>query len=239
MKRTPSTMLQHAKKVTLFDDVVLQVQNLIHEGSLRPGDRLPPERELALQLGVSRNTLREALKALKLIGVLEVSQGGGTFVNESLNSNLFASSTKFMSLVETTEILNLVEARKAIESATTFYAAERADLSDMDKMEKFMILTKDNYKDTELFTKYDSQFHLQIATASKNPFLVNLLKAIREPLLREMVKTHLSLPPFTAVQDHANIFNFIKAKDSKRSAEAMNLHLEKIEAIVRASFQGK
>jgi GntR family transcriptional repressor for pyruvate dehydrogenase complex len=232
-------MLKHAKKVTLFDDVVLQMQTLIQEGSLKPGYRLPPERELALQLGVSRNTLREALKALKLIGVLEVSQGGGTFVNENLNSNLVASSIKFISLVEAAEIINLVEARKTIESATAFYAAERADLSDLDKMEKFMVLTKENYEDTELFTKYDSQFHLQIATASKNPFLLNLLKAIREPLLREMVKTHLSLPPFTAVQDHANIFSAIKAKDSKRSAEAMNLHLEKIEAIVRASFQGK
>jgi GntR family transcriptional repressor for pyruvate dehydrogenase complex len=232
-------MLQHAKRVTLFDDVVLQVQNLIQNGSLRPGDRLPSERELAIQLGVSRNTLREALKALKLIGVLKVAQGGGTFVNENLNSNLVASITKFISLVEITEILNLLEARKTIEEATAFYAAERADSQDIDKMKKLTILMKDNYENVELFTRYDAQFHLQIAIASKNPFLLNLLKAIREPLLREMVKTHLSMPPFTAVQDHANIFNFIKAKDSKRSAEAMNLHLEKIEAIVRASFEKK
>jgi GntR family transcriptional repressor for pyruvate dehydrogenase complex len=228
-------MLQQAKKVTLFDDVVLQVQNLIQNGSLRPGDRLPPERELALQVGVSRNTLREALKALKLIGVLKVSQGGGTFINENLNSKIVASSTKFISLVETTEILNLLEARKIIESATAFYAAERADSQDISKMEKFMVLQKDNYEDTELFTRYDSQFHLQIAIASKNPFLLNLLKAIREPLLREMVKTHLSMPNFTALKDHESIFDFIKGKDAKRSAEAMNVHLEKIEEIVRVS----
>jgi GntR family transcriptional repressor for pyruvate dehydrogenase complex len=228
-------MLQHAKRVTLFDDVVLQVQNLIQEGSLRPGDRLPSERELAIQLGVSRNTLREALKALKLIGVLKVAQGGGTFVNENLNSNLVASITKFISLVEITEILNLLEARKTIEEATAFYAAERADSQDIDKMKKLIILMKDNYENVELFTKYDAQFHLQIACASKNPFLINLLKAIREPLLREMVKTRLGMPHFTALQDHEQILNFIRDKNAKASAEAMNFHLKKIEETVRIS----
>jgi GntR family transcriptional repressor for pyruvate dehydrogenase complex len=223
-------MLQHAKRVTLFDDVVLQVQNLIQEGSLRPGDRLPSERELAIQLGVSRNTLREALKALKLIGVLKVAQGGGTFVNENLNSNLVASITKFISLVEITEILNLLEARKTIEEATAFYAAERADSQDIDKMKKLIILMKDNYENVELFTKYDAQFHLQIACASKNPFLINLLKAIREPLLREMVKTRLGMPHFTALQDHEQILNFIRDKNA-----AMNFHLKKIEETVRIS----
>jgi GntR family transcriptional repressor for pyruvate dehydrogenase complex len=227
-------MLRQANKLTLFDDVVLQIQQLIQDGQLRPGDRLPPERELASQLGISRNTLRESLKALNLLGVLKVQQGGGTYINKDLNNQLISSSLKFLSILEITEILNLLEARKALEVASAFAAAERAKPKDIHTLQKLMKYMKDNAADATLCSKCDLDFHLAIAKASENSFLIELTKAIREPLLRVMEKTiHLDKLLSSAVSNHEAILAAIVKKDSLMAEKMMRIHLEKIEEDIR------
>lgn len=227
-------MLRQATKLTLFDDVIKQIQYLILEGKLKPGDKLPPERELAQELGVSRNTLREALKALTLVGVLEVRQGGGTFISSDINTKLISTSFKFISITETKEIIALLEARKALEVATAYAAAERAEPQNIAELKKLVQLMRDNLNDIEKCSQYDVDFHLAISKASKNPYLITLQQAIRQPLFRAMQKTILLKKTLeSALQYHEELLQAISNKDPRHAEDAMRRHLEKVEEDVK------
>jgi GntR family transcriptional repressor for pyruvate dehydrogenase complex len=231
-------MLEPASKVTLFDDVILQIQRLIQNGDLKPGDQLPSERDLARQLGVSRNTLREALKALKLVGVLEMHQGGGTFINEDINERLIASSFRFLALSEVQEILDLLEARKALEVATTYVAAKKAGKEEIEALEQSVDAMRRNINDLALCSQFDLEFHSIISVASQNVFLIELQKGIRDPLLRAMKKTmHLDKTVRRALEYHEEILTAIKNREPDLAKDAMRRHLISVEKDLKKMAQ--
>ena len=222
-------ILDEVKKQTLFDDIVSQIQQLIQSGKLKPGDQFPSERELSKQLNVSRNTLREVLKALKLLGVIETKQGNGTFINENLNAKLISTPFEFMSVTETNEILDLLEAREAIETASAAIAAKRATDNDIALIKKNLQLMKDNFNNVELCSEYDVEFHFSICQASKNTTLIDLLKAIHGPLLRAMKRTYeYKNSLMRAVVYHERILEAIINKEAQKASEAMREHLQEI-----------
>ncbi len=227
-------MLRKAKKVTLYDDIVGQIEQLIRDGRFRPGDKLPPERELAEQLGISRNTLREALKALDLMGVLEAVQGGGSYVSKDLNTRLINSSFRFMSLNEDKEIFDLLEARRILESANAYSAAKNATPELIEALRKDLEAMKENIDRTEITSKYDSDFHLRIAEASGNLFLNELTKVLRTPLMKLMLRTTYikDLMPHT-IEFHEKIILALESRDPEMAEKYMREHLAKIESEIK------
>ena len=221
-------------KVTLYDDVLGRIRQLIQNGELKPGDKLPPERELAAQFGVSRNTLRESLKALSLIGMLDARQGGGNYISKDMNLQLISSSLKFVSVQELHEILNLLETRRALESATAYAAAKNATPRLIVNLRESTEELCKCIADPELSARYDAQFHMLIAEASGNPFLNELVKALKEPLMRVMEKTTAiyNLRPYTVIYHEALVDSMAK-KDPETARRMMCEHLLKTEEEVK------
>jgi len=233
-------MLRQASKVTLYDDVIAQLREVISDGSLRPGDKLPPERQLASQLGVSRATLREALKGLSLMGVIQIKQGEGTFIREDINARLISQPLRFLPPSESDLMLELLETRQAIEPMAAKLAAERAEEKDMCEMREALEEMKSHLSltDTSRTSASDLAFHLTICKASKNSIIYQVERSIQKMLLNTM-KTTIFIPSAvgTAMAYHERILAAILNHDSDEAFAATLEHLEKVSYNVRESTQ--
>ncbi len=178
----------------LSDDIVERLEAMILEGSLKAGERLPPERALAEQFGVSRPSLREAIQKLAARGLLASRQGGGTYVVESLGSTF---SDPLLRLLETSSEAqrDLLEFRHTLEGACAFYAAQRATPVDHERLREAFERLQHCY-DAPLpgggaeEGLADACFHLAIAEASHNAVLLHTIKGLFD-LLRGNVVTNI------------------------------------------------
>lgn len=229
-------MLREANKVTLYDDIASQLGALISSGKLKPGDRLPPERELAAQLGVSRPTLREVLKGMSLMGILDIKHGGGIFVRKDLSTSLLTEPLRFLSQEQKGSIVQLLEARQAVEVAAARLAAQRADESDIKKMRAELQAMNENLADVEEVSKHDLEFHLAICRASKNPMLFQF-ENIAQTLLYAAMKTTILIPNAlrVAMEYHERILQAIENRDALLAETLLKEHLEALRAQVEAS----
>lgn len=130
-------MLKPVKKRTLSEEIIEQFKQQILSGSWKPGDKLPPERELSESLGVSRTSVREAISALTAMGLVEVRVGEGTFLASDI-APLYKGDISSKFLVKRSSLLEVVEARKIIETQLACLAAGRATREDLNKMEKIL-----------------------------------------------------------------------------------------------------
>src|SRR4030043_1861683 len=128
-------MFNSIKHTKISEDIANQIKRLIIDGELKPGDQLPPERELIKQLGVSRPSLREALNSLVSMGFLEVRQAKRTFV-KSVTSKLIEDPLSLLIKADTHKIFDLIEVRKAIETWAAYHAAQVATKEDIKELEK-------------------------------------------------------------------------------------------------------
>src|SRR5207237_9966410 len=168
---------------SVTDDAIDKIRELIVSGAWGPGDRLPKESELAAQLGLSRNSLREAVRALSQLRVLEVKQGDGTYVS-SLEPGLLLESTHFISqlLLGETEI-ELYEVRRILEAAVAALAAGRIDVQE--KVELAQILERmGEAKNVEELVESDVAFHAVVARAAGNAVLTSLLASLAPRTMR-------------------------------------------------------
>jgi GntR family transcriptional repressor for pyruvate dehydrogenase complex len=217
------------EKKKVFEDIAILIRDLIEAGTLKPGDQLPPERELADKLGVSRTSVREAIRALEIIGEVETRVGisGGTFIREiSLNHALGV----FLTLAKRTKqhVSDVVEVRLILETRTAWYAAQRRTEEDLIKIREAVNQMRTEIQSGEIGMKADHAFHLAVAKAAGNEFLYGLL-SVMEDLVEETRLQSLSLPgiPEEAVSDHELIVSAIRDRDSPRAEAAMRTHLVK------------
>lgn len=175
----------------LSDDIVERLEALILEGSLKSGERLPPERALAEQFGVSRPSLREAIQKLVARGLLVSRQGGGTYVAESLGSTF---SDPLLQLLETSEEAqrDLLEFRHTLEGACAYYAAQRATPMDHQRLREAFAALQACYAQPPASDRAeeglaDARFHLAIAEASHNAVLLHTIKGLFDLLKRNVV----------------------------------------------------
>ncbi|MGQ9676412.1 MAG: FadR/GntR family transcriptional regulator [Chloroflexota bacterium] len=221
------------KSNRVYEEVVLQMKKFIAEGRLAPGERLPPERELAERFGVGRNSIREAIRQLELLGLVEVRQGEGTFITEATIENIVTplSSILLHSAARRNEVLDF---RKLLEPGIAGLAATRATPENIAKIEALLHQFEDFHASPEsplsLAMELDTQFHYAIAEASQNGLIswvldavMGLLRDFRQQLLEEIFRSSSS------VEAHQAIFHAIKARDSHLAYEAMKRHLEYLE----------
>ncbi len=222
----------------LYQQVAEQIAGLIEGGLYRPGDRLPAERELAQQLGVSRPTVREAMIALELMNLIEVRTGAGIFVLDS-------RSPAPVTLIETNDpgpsAFELIEARRVIEGETAAIAAEVHNGNDLaglwaaiEKMEADIESGNQSVSNRE---DGDFLFHSRIAAISRNSFLISIVDQLwagkRHPLFEGVAAlAHLRQNARRALGDHKMIYDNIKSRDAEKARAAMQNHLDQVRDVL-------
>ena len=218
-----------AKKI--YEEVVEQIRQLMENGSLKPGDKLLSERELAEKLQVSRASVREALRALEMMGFVEIKVGGGTFIKETSGDDIIQPLAMFLS-IEKGSFFEIYEIRKIFEIAAAHLAAQRATPGDLAKIEENLermkaAMTED---DSEGGEGSDSAFHFSIAEATQNGWLVRLLNTIADSFNRSIsiARRQLYLTAGHAqilIEQHIRIYEAIRDKNPGLAQRAMLAHL--------------
>lgn len=210
----------------LYEQIVAQIEGLILNGELRPGDKLPAERELAEQFGVSRTAIREAMKALSQSGLVVIQPGRGTFVTDSTSMVVRHSIDMLVRVSNETGIKDLIEIREILEPEIAALAAVRASSEDIQSMEDAVKAMDRAMDDPDTFIEADLDFHLALAQGSNNVLIPALIDALVE-LLREhrtraaSVKGGLERGQL----HHKIILDAIKMNDADAARESMRAHL--------------
>ena len=210
-----------------FEEVASQIREQLTKGALKPGDRLPSERELAEQFGLSRNTVREALRSLEMSGILEFRKGatGGAFVREGHSETVISGfSDLFRMGVITPE--DLIEARRIVGVEVTRLACQRATEADLLALEQNVDASEaamdagENSRRVEI----NLAFHALLARAAKNPVLVILVDALIEvqsKLLQVLVPTSNS----KVILSRRRLLKHLRARDEEAAVREMQIHL--------------
>ena len=207
-----------------------RIRSLVLSGQLKPGDSLPPERTLASQLGVSRSSLREAIRALTIMNVLETHHGSGTFVT-SMDPSLLVEPIEFMFDTPGSTMLHLFETRQVIEANAARLAALRITDAELDNIDRMLGEAELHQDDPMAFLARDFDIHDAIIQASKNPIFIKIASSIAR-LSRESRKRTTFLPTVRshAHEDHKILATHLRAHDPQAAQEAMERHLEAVKS---------
>ena len=226
-----SSEIQPIRKKSISDEIVDQLVDLISRKMLKPGERLPPERDLCRQFSVGRTTLREALRSLATLGIVEGRVGEGTFISEDSSRHL-EKSLQWGLLLDERGVEDLIETRLMLECQTAEAAAQRATPEDIAVIHSTVEDLEKSMDDQERFLETDLSFHLAIARASGNRILANLLSQIRNYLHQWIVQ---SLDDLTSpegerrarlsLEEHHTILAAIETRDPETARESMRIHI--------------
>ena len=228
-------LIEPVKRSRIYEHIVEQIRALIREGRWAPGDQIPPERELAERFRVSRTSVREALRALEMQGVIDSRQGGGTFVRtadtEALVPPLAAAILRGRQ-----ELAEVLEVRELIEPGIARSAAQRASSEHVAQLEALLERQRVCIAEGRSFVDEDTAFHYTLAQAADNHILLRLHNLILD-LLRESRQSYLHVPdrPQLSLRGHEAILNAIKAHDPQAAYDASLEHITLVrDGILRA-----
>jgi GntR family transcriptional regulator, transcriptional repressor for pyruvate dehydrogenase complex len=215
----------------LSDQVARQLEALVITNVIKPGEKLPSERELCELLGVSRTVVREAVRALVVKGLLDVRRGGGTIVR-SPDPRLVSEMMTMMLRSGSGDVAfpHVHEVRRLLEVEIAALAAERRDEDDLARIEAQLRLMVEHEHDPERWAEADVAFHSAVAVATHNPLYPVLLGSIADMLI-EVRRTGVRLAdtPQKAYEHHQAIYDRIKAQDRLGARKAMQDHLRESE----------
>jgi GntR family transcriptional regulator, transcriptional repressor for pyruvate dehydrogenase complex len=222
-------MYKIVRSSRLYEQIVQQVEESIHKGGMKPGDQLPPERELAQQFGVSRTAVREAVKALREKGLVEAYHGRGTFITDGTSYSMRQSLDRMLKVGQGEGSGFLAEVREILEPEIAAMAATRSDAEDLASMREQVGIMDQARKDPDAFIEADLDFHLALAEAAANPIILSLIDSI-VGLLREqrMGIFQVEGGPDRGQYHHKRILEAIVHKDPVGAREAMKAHLRQV-----------
>jgi GntR family transcriptional repressor for pyruvate dehydrogenase complex len=219
----------------LADAIVRQLEEMVMEGALKPGDRLLPERQLAEQLGVSRPSLREAIQRLTARGMLTSRQGGGTYVTAQLET---AFSNPWQELMQQHPALqeDVLEFRRILEGSAASFAAQRATDADRERLAKLMANLEAAYEGEDLAAQAhaDVAFHQGVAEASHNVLFSHLITSLLSMLdthVHDNIEHMFSVKPVSSelMAQHRAIWQAIDARDPNAARQAAEAHIDFVE----------
>lgn len=225
-------MLKAVKKTRVSDEIVDQIYQLVREGTLKPGDRLPAERDLALQLNVSRASVREAMRLLDTKGLVVIRPGAGTFITED---TVEAIVQAFSSLLEDDAgaARDVFEMRLLLEPQVVSLAAERATETDIRGMHEILDAQEVDIASGGTGVEFDTEFHFAIAQATKNTAFIAVTQAVSDILSQSREMSLLS-PERSRLsfQSHKQILAAIEKRQPEAAKQAMHLHIADIDRAV-------
>lgn len=231
-------ILEPVKKIRLYESIVKQIQKLISSGTLKPGQKLPPERELAEELGVSRTSIREALRALEMMGYLEsrVGVGGGTYIKEVTFSNIISPFSQTL-LQNDAFIVELLEVRLVLEIEVVRLAAMRRDEEDLKKLQDAIDQMEAEIERGETGLAGDNAFHQILADASDNRVLQEFVRMCGD-LLEVEREEHLRTrkqEPTRALKQHKAILKAVREQNTEEAQGLMEDHILKVSEVIKSN----
>lgn len=217
------------EKDVLPKRIATRLLSLIKEKHLRPGDKLPPERELAGMMQVSRPSLREALQALAIMNIIEIRQGDGTYVT-SLEPGLLIEPLNFVFALDDSTLLELFEARKIVEVGLVGLAAQRITAEEMADLECCLAKSLQSADDPDAFLLADLELHKKIGLAARNPIMQRFMDSISQlGRVSRARTTHIPGLTQQSAEDHRAIVAALKNHDVEAARQAMLQHLDSVE----------
>ena len=223
--------------MALTDEAIDKIKEMITSGRLRPGEKLPREADLAAELGLSRNSLREAVKALSLINVLDVRQGDGTYATSLAPSLLLEALSFMVDFHRDDTVLEFLEVRRILEPAATALAALR--MSEDGRKELGEILeAADVNSPIEDFVAADLEFHRKIALGAGNSVLASLVDNMSVPTRRARLWRGVTEPraPERTLAEHTAIYHAIMSRDADLARSSAIVHIAGIESWLRTAL---
>jgi GntR family transcriptional repressor for pyruvate dehydrogenase complex len=223
--------------VAVTDEAIEKIKGMIVAGDLRPGDKLPREADLAERLGLSRNSLREAVKALSLIRVLDVRQGDGTYVT-SLAPGLLLDALSFVvDFHRDDTVLEFLEVRRVLEPAATALAAQRMTDEEVGELRAVLAELGDE-PDVDALVANDLEFHRRIAAGSGNGVLCSLIDSLSGPTTRARIWRGLTQEGAVAKtrEQHAAIVDAIAARQPELARSWATVHIAGVEDWLRRAL---
>ncbi|AKZ54766.1 putative GntR-family transcriptional regulator [Streptomyces ambofaciens ATCC 23877] len=223
--------------MAVTDEAIEKIKDMIVSGALRPGDRLPRESELAAALGLSRNSLREAVRALSLIRILDVRQGDGTYVT-SLDPQLLLEALSFVvDFHRDDTVLEFLAVRRMLEPAATALAAARISERELDALAARLDALGTEPSVEELVA-CDLEFHRSIAGASGNSVLCSLLDGLSGPTTRARVWRGLTQEDAVGrtLHEHRAILAALRDRDAEAARSWATVHIASVEQWLRSSL---
>jgi GntR family transcriptional repressor for pyruvate dehydrogenase complex len=213
----------------LYEQIVQQIEESVLNGSLKPGDQLPAERELAQRLGVSRTAVREAVKALREKGLVEAYSGRGTFITDGTTHAARQSFDLMVKIGQQEGSSHLAELRSILEPGIAAIAAVRIEEEHLAAMREAVAVMDGSQKDPEAYIEADLDFHLALAEAAANPLILSLIDSI-VGLLREQRLKIFSIEggPQRGQLHHKRIMEAMERRDPEMARAAMAAHLEQV-----------
>ncbi len=222
--------MKKPQRISLVEQVTKEIEALVQRGYWQVGEKIPPEKELMEKFDISRNTLREALRALAHVGLLETRQGSGTFVTSS--SMFGAVVTKH---VEHSSLLQIIEVRLALESEAAYLAAQRRTKEEMAKMEHYIndCETAFHQNDLNMFLKADVALHQAIVEASHNSLLIDLYATLNDSLYYSIDRNIEDLNQNTKEQHiHHQLFLAIKNQQAEKASNLVKKYLSDMKKVL-------
>jgi GntR family transcriptional regulator, transcriptional repressor for pyruvate dehydrogenase complex len=217
-------MFKEAKQNRIFQDVVEQIQDAILKGKLKPGDKLPPEREMREMFRSSRGTIREALRILEQKGLINIKTGvsGGAVVN-ALNTNQISESLDLLIRYQRVSLRDLAEFREGVEGLVAGLAAERATNNDIDRLEQLLVEAESHLEHGishwDEFIKVDNNLHLALAQIAGNPIYESILKTVYENI-RLYFSRFLPKKDELLRENYKDIWEIVGAVKNREAAKA-------------------
>ena len=216
--------------MTVTDEAIAEIKRMILSGEAGPGEKLPKEQELASRLGLSRSSLREAVRALTLMGVLDVRQGDGTYVT-SLDPHLLIDSVGLVvELSQERTVLELLEVRRLIEPGATALGAARINDAGIEKL-RACLERMEAAPDPQTLVEADDEFHETIVAAAGNQTLSSLVRALSSRTMRARAWRALADEGVVEVTKlgHRNIYRAVEDRDPDLARAAATTHISEVE----------
>ena len=223
--------------MAVTDEAIDQLKEMIISGRLRPGDRLPREADLASDLGVSRNSLREAVRALSLVRVLDVRQGAGTYVT-SLEPALLMDALAFVvEFQRDSQVLHYLEVRRVLEPAAAAMAARRITAAEAADLRRHAVEAVPGLPVEDL-VRNDLEFHRRIASIAGNPVLAALIESVTGPTTRARVWRGLTQDDAhrRTLAEHLGIVDALERHEPEIASARSLVHVSAVEDWLRQSL---
>ncbi|MEW2285829.1 FadR/GntR family transcriptional regulator [Streptomyces sp. NPDC047841] len=223
--------------MAVTDEAIEKIKGMIVSGALRPGDRLPKESELAAGLGLSRNSLREAVRALSLIRILDVRQGDGTYVT-SLDPQLLLEAMSFVvDFHRDDTVLEFLAVRRILEPAATALAAPRIDAGRLDALEA-QLDALGAEPSVEQLVAADLEFHRGIVQSAGNSVLCSLLDGLSGPTTRARIWRGLTQEDAVGrtLREHRAILGALRDRDAEAARSWATVHIASVEQWLRSTL---
>ena len=220
------------RRTSLSDKIIEQIIDLISRNVLQPGERLPSEKDLCKRFGVGRATLREALRSLAVMGILDGRVGEGTFVSHN-NQRYLERNLQWGLLLDPKKVEDLLETRLMLETQTAFSAARKATPANLEAMEATIQGMENSVDRPEQYLRFDLEFHLLVAQATQNTILHHLVSMTRG-YLQAWIKESLVSPPSgpqdrhraqSSIREHRAILEALKSGRAEEARQAMKAHI--------------